>query len=27
MVEKANKLMLACGLLKHSVTFEELTIP
>ena len=27
MVEKANKLMLACGLLKRSVTFEELTTP
>jgi NitT/TauT family transport system substrate-binding protein len=27
MVEKANKLMLTCGLLKRSVTFEELTPP
>ena len=27
MVQKANKLMLECGLLKRSVTFEELTVP
>ena len=27
MVEKANKLMLECGLLKRAVTFEELTPP
>ena len=27
MVEKANKLMLECGLLKRAVTFEELTKP
>ena len=27
MVQKANNLMLECGLLKRSVTFEELTVP
>lgn len=27
MVEKANRLMLECSLLKRAVTFEELTIP
>jgi NitT/TauT family transport system substrate-binding protein len=27
MVQKANKLMLECGLLKRAVTFEELTVP
>ena len=27
MVEKANKLMLECGLLKRTVTFEEMIVP
>lgn len=27
MVQKANKLMIECGLLKRAVTFEELTVP
>ena len=27
MVEKANRLMLECGLLRRAVTFEELTVP